>query len=395
MALYNPDAANRFGWATPAVFFVAFIFFISYTNRAIIGPLLVHMEIDMGLDHAQASSLLAFLSLGQGTGVLLAGFLIALVPPRRMICISLAGAGVSLLLASRGASLGEARLCITLLGLISGLYLPSAMATLGTLVRPESWSMAVSVHELAPAVSFIFAPILAESAAAAYGWQGGMQLMGGVSLCTALLFLFLGKGGRETVERPSVAGTLAGLRQPVFWIFIWLFGLSIGTEFAPYSVLPLSLTAEQGLGSAEASQLLSISRLPAPFMVLLGGWAVGRLGIRKSLLLYLVVQGAALIALGIPHETVGTAGVLAAMLLQSLSAGFVFPALFTLFAESFPRGRQPMFLSLSLPVASYMGGGLVPYLLGLSGDCMTFAFGYGMFGLACFATIPLLLFCKK
>ena len=83
------------------------------------------------------------------------------------------------------------------------------------------------------------------------------------------------------------------------------------------------------------------------------------------------------------------------MLLQAMSAGFVFPALFTLFAESFPLGQQPMLLSLSLPLASLLGSGLVPYLLGLSGDYLTFSFGYGLFGVVCLATMPVLWFCRK
>ncbi len=395
MPLQNPVSVNRFGWATPAVFFVAFIFFINFTNRSIIGPLLVHMEIDLGLDHAQASSLLSFVSLGQSTGVLLSGFLLSIIPPRRMISISLIGAGVLLFFISQAGELGETRLLFALLGMICGLYLPAAMATLGTLVRPESWSMAVSVHELAPAASFIIAPILADTAAAVFGGPGAMRRMDCVSVCMGALFFFLGKGGTQTVDGPSVAGAVAGLRQPVFWVFIWLFGLSMATEFAPYSVLPLSLTSEQGLGSMEASRRRSISRDPAPVMGVGGGWAVGFLGIRKSLFLFLVVQGLSLIALGVPYERAGVAGMLASMLLQAMSAAFVFPALFTLFAESFPRGQQPMLLSLSLPIASYLGGGLVPYLLGLSGDHLTFSVGYSLFGVTCLATMPALWLCRR
>ena len=353
------------------------------------------MEIDLHLDHAQASSLLSFVSFGMGAGMLLSGFLLSVIPPRRMICISLVGTGISLFFLSRAGGLDEIRLLFALLGVTCGLYLPSALATLGTLVRFESWSMAVSVHELAPAVSFITAPILAESMAAVYGWQGVMQFMGGASACVGVLFFIWGTGGVAPVERPSLGGAIVGLRQPVFWVFIWLFGLSMGAEFAPYSVLPLSLTSEQGLGSMEASHLLSISRIPAPFMVLVGGWAVGFLGVRRSLFLFLAVQSLSLLALGVPLKIAGVVGMLAAMLLQAMSASFVFPALFTLFAESFPRNQQPLLLSLSLPVASCLGGGLVPYLLGLSGEYVTFSFGYSLFGLMCLCTMPILWFSRK
>lgn len=387
---FPQGAFQRPDWAKNAVLLLTLIFFINFANRAVLGPFLVHMRLDLGLDPAQSASLLSLVSIGMGIGMLSSGFVTSILAPRRIISLSLICAGSTLLLISRAEGLGEARVLFTLVGFVSGFYLSSAMATLAMLVEPQSWSRAVAVHELAPALSVIAAPVLAETSANLLGWRGGMMLMGGLSVTAGALFLLWKKGGTKTLERLSIAGALDAYRQPVFWIFIWLFALSVGGEFAPYSVLPLSLTSEQGLGSVEAARLLSLSRFPTPFLVLAGGYAAACWGARRCLFLFLIVHGLALTAMALPYSLTGKALMGAAMASQAMSAAFVFPALFTLFAESFPHERQPMIISLSIPVASFLGGGLTPYLFGLCGKYLTFSAGYFLFGLVCLATIPVL-----
>lgn len=383
----------RFGvpdWAGTAVLFLTFAFFVNFMNRAVLGPFLVHMRADLGLDSAQAASLLSFMSVGMGGGMLCSGALAALFAPRRLISLSLALAGFALFLISRAGGLGDARVYFLLLGIASGFYMPSAMATLVTLVRPESWSRAVAVHELAPCFSFIVAPVLAETAVAFFGWRHGALLTGCFSAMVGLSFLRM-RGGAERLPRSSITGVVAAFRTPVFWIIIWLFGLSVGAEFAPYSVLPLSLTLEQGLDSAEAARLLSISRFPAPFLVLLGGYAVAWWGARRCLLIFLIVEGAALACLSLPHSMTGTVALGSAMAAQAMTAAFVFPALFTLFAESFPAPQLPMIISLAIPLGSLIGGAMTPYLLGLSGKYLSFGGGYLTFGILCLVTAPFFL----
>ena len=388
------ETGQGLGKAFPAVAFISLVFLINYTDRAIIGPLLVHMEKSLGLDHVQATSLLLFLSTGFFFGVFSSGFATARFAPRRVVAISAVGSGLMLLFIARSHSLSEVRLGFTMLGLVAGLYLPAAMATLGTLVSQENWSRTIAIHELAPNLSFILSPILAEAIVERGGWQGAMVVMGCVSLVMGTLFLIFGKGGTERTDRPSASGVTGALKAPVFWVFVWFFGVGVGGEFAPFSVLPLSLTSEQGLGSAEASRLLSLSRLVSPFVVLIGGWAATRLGIGRTILVFLLFHGVSLMAMALPHSLAGTAGLLIPMTGQAMATAFVFPALFTLFSRAFPLGQQPMLLSLSIPIASYIGTGITPVFLGVCGEYLSFSFGYFAFGVICLASIPLLRFCR-
>ena len=392
---YPPRKSGYLGGALPAVLFITLLFWVNYTNRAVLGPLLVHMEKGLNLDHVQATSLFLFLSVGFSLGLLCSGFATATVAPRNVMVFSIVGSGIMMLGIANSQTLWEARTFFGLLGAVAGTYMPATMATLGSLVSPENWSRAIALHEMSPVVSFIVSPLLAETLAARSCWQNTMIVMGCLSVFVGFLFFLFGKGGREKTERPSAGGIAEVFRQPVFWAFTWLFGLAVGGEFTPYSLLPLSLTAEQGLNSTEASRLLSLSRIASPVAVLLGGWAVSRIGVARSLLLFLVVHGIALMAMAFPVSLVGRGGMFAAMTLQAIASAFSFPPLFALLAGAFPPGRQALLLSLSLPAAISAGTGLIPLFLGFCGEYTSFSLGYAIFGVLCLITLPVLPFCKN
>ena len=389
----TPDSSGTlptFRAVLPWAAFLAFLFTVNYLLRATWGPLLSVFERDFSLDHTQSTRLVFFLSVGICVSIFLSGFILSRIRPRTMISVSFFTAALVLFGMLRMETYVQAQVLFVCLGLACGQYLTAAMATLGSFTPPKHWGRAVAVHELAPCLSFIVAPVLAETAAALWGWRNGTLLMGCISVAVGVIFLRM-RGGTKRLPRPSIAGAVAAFRKPVFWIIIWLFGLSVGAEFAPYSVLPLSLTLEQGLGSAEAARLLSLSRFPAPFLVLFGGYAVAWWGAKRCLLLFLIIQGAALICLSLPHSMTGTIVLGGGMAIQAMAAAFVFPALFTLFAESFPQEQLPMIISLAIPLGSFIGGAMTPYLLGLSGKYLSFGSGYLIFGIICLATVPFFL----
>ena len=386
MSAPQPLQPSSLRSALPWVAFVTLLFCINYTNRAILGPLLVYLEHDLALDHTQATGLLLFQSTGFGVSIFLSGFAVAKIPPRRMVALSCLGCGLVLLGMTRIESHTAARILFACLGMACGLYFTAAMATLGSLVDRRDWSKTVAVHELAPPISFIIAPLLAEAGVAFAGWQGALGGMAIVSLLGGFAFLFWGKGGTALADPPSLQGLDEAAHSPVFWLFSWLFALGVAAEFAPYSVLPLSLTTERGFSPEEASKLLSLSRLLAPFAVLLGGWVTPKLGGKRTLQLFLLVGAASLMALASPWLPVAFIG----MVLQPLAPAFAFPAIFQILADSFPARRQPMLLAISVPVASYTGTGVMTQLLGASGDYLSFSTGFILMGLLFVLSLPLL-----
>ena len=393
--LHSPAETPSFRAALPAVLFVALIFFMNYTNRAILGPLLVYMEESLGLDHVQSTSFILLLSTGFCIGVICSGVATSKVKPRLIIALSAICGGGMLLVLSRAESVWGVRIPLALVGFSSGFYMTAALATLDSLARKEDWSRVIGVHELSPAISFIISPILAETTARLWGWQGAMVFTGCLSMTAGTLFLLFGKGGEQKTERPSASGIIEAFKHGPVWIFIWLFAMGIAGEFAPFSVLTLSLTAEQGLESEAASHLLSLSRLPSPFAALAGGFATTRLGTKRTILLFLLTQGISLLVMALPLSLIGMPIQFTAMACQAASTAFVFPALFTFFARSFPYNQQPILPSLSLPMASYVATGIFPFLLGACGEYLTFSFGYAAFGAVTLLSILILVFMNR
>jgi len=63
---------------------------------------------------------------------------------------------------------------------------------------------------------------------------------------------------------------------------------------------------------------------------------------------------------------------------------------FTLLAESFPIKDQPMLLGIGMPLASFMGVGIMPSLLGMWGDYVSFGAGFLMMACMVALSLPLL-----
>ena len=141
---------------------IAVIFFLNFTGRVILAPLLPIVEADLGITHAQAGMFFLFLSAGYLTAMSGAGYVSARLTHHRTIVLSFALLGLSTLGAAGASTLAGMRLGVFTMGLGAGLYLPSAIATITSLVTRPHWGKAISIHELAPNTSFVAVPLLAQ-----------------------------------------------------------------------------------------------------------------------------------------------------------------------------------------------------------------------------------------
>ena len=157
------DIPMPFRTALPWTGFVALLFLLNYMSRSTLTPLLVSIEEDLGIGHAQATSLLLMQSAGFSSALAASGFLLSRFKPRQIATIPLAIAGGILLLMPLVHTLGQARLVFIAFGLGVGFYFPAGMATLSSLVFPKDWGKAVAIHELAPNTGFILIPLLAQA----------------------------------------------------------------------------------------------------------------------------------------------------------------------------------------------------------------------------------------
>lgn len=370
----------------PWVGLVSFMFLLIYLDRAMFGPLLPAIEKEYGISHASSTLFLLYISLGYSASMFLSGFSSSKVRPRIMVGGALLACGLTLLGIAAAQSLTALAALFVVLGIAAGQYFNGGLSTLRSLVRPAQWSKAISVHEIGPNASFFLAPLLAEAGAAFFGWRGVAAGMGWISLAAGVLFLLLAKGGEYPAAPVSAKGMRRALAEPKLWLFTWLMGLAIAGEFAPFSVLTLHMIEDRSLAPETAAFLLSVSRIAAPFAVLGGGFVTSRLGTRRTLVICLTAYTLGMFCMALPWFRLFLAGIF----VQPVLTAMIFPPVFTLLAESFPPRAQPLLLAIGMPIASLMGVGLMPYILGLWGDYVNFNAGFAMMGCLVALSLPLI-----
>jgi NNP family nitrate/nitrite transporter-like MFS transporter len=381
---YEPGSlspADSFRACLPVLLMLTTIFFINFLSRIILGPLLPNVEHDLGIDHTQSGGLFFFISAGYFLGLAGSGFLSSVISHRRTIISSCLVLGTTLLLIAVGSSFSVLSAALFLLGLATGIYLPSGIATISTCVDARIWGKAFAVHETAPNLAFVVAPLFAIGILQWFTWRTAIGILGFVALCAGCaLSLLRFKGGQMTGEAPHPRAIRALFIQPAFWIMVILFCLGISSTVGLYSMLPLYLVTERGLSQSEANTFVSLSRIPTIATIFLAGLTIDRLGARKTMALVFLYTGFMTIMVGMASE----AWISWAVFLQPLFAACFFPAGFSMLSAIAPPQSRNIAVSLAVPIGFLAGGGLVPSAIGMLADAGMFSFGIIMVGAAIF-----------
>lgn len=382
-----PTAPNEpLGAVLPWVMFICFAFVISYLTRSIFGPLLPGIETELGISHAASTRLLFYSSAGYTASMLFSGPACARIRPRLLMAASLVFGGLLFQLIAITENYLVLSVLFFVFGLATGQYFNASMSALRGLVRPSQWSKTVSINEIGPNIAFIVGPVMAEFGSAWLGWRGTVVCLGWGSVAFGLAVYFFAKGGDEPVGGSvSLKRMAASVRHKELWLFTWFMGLAIAGQFAPFSVMTLHMTEERAIAPDMAALLLSVSRIAMPAGALLGGYLSIRFGTRRTVRACSAVYAFALLCMGTPLFPLFLLG----LFLQPLFTAMLFPALYTMLAETFPSRRQPLLIGLGVPIASFFGIGIMPGILGIFGDHLGFAAGFLAMGVIVAASLLL------
>ncbi len=360
--------------------FITGIFLFNFLARAIFSPLMLAIEAELHLRHAQAGSLFLMVSLGYSLALVGSGYISSRLNHRH--CVALAGywMGLGLLLVSLAKSDLSLQFALFFFGVSGGIYLPSGMAALTSLVQAKDYGKTIAVHELAPNLSLFLAPLLVAWLLPHTTWRGILGMLGVACLIMSGLFHVFGKGGRFKGKKPNIGMMRTFARMPAFWSLSLLFSLGVGASMGPYSMLPLFLVDDRGLSPEWANQLLAMSRLACPLAAFAAGWAVDRLGPIRTIYFYLLVTGTSTVLMGLAHGHWLTAMVL----LQPLSAACFFTAGFACISLIFPKDEGSVAISLIVPLGIVVGMGFIPIGLGAMGDMKSFGLGFSTLGAVMF-----------
>jgi NNP family nitrate/nitrite transporter-like MFS transporter len=258
----------------------------------------------------------------------------------------------------------------------AGLYIPSGMATITGIVSSRDLGKAIGIHELAPNLSFIIAPLIAEILLRAYSWQGVLMVLGIASMATAMVFAFFGKGGDFRGEAPNSRIVRSILSEPSFWIMIVLFTLGISGTIGVYSMIPLYLVSERGMERTWVNTLLGLSRILTLGVTLLAGWVTDRLGPKQTLKAVFLSTGLATVMLGMASES----WILIIIFIQPLLATCFFPAGFAALPRMGSSSFKNVAVSFTIPFGFLLGAGAIPAGIGFIGEVGSFSLGFTILG---------------
>jgi NNP family nitrate/nitrite transporter-like MFS transporter len=355
---------------------LALIFFLNFMARIILAPLLPTVEKELGIGHGEAGSLFLLISVGFFPALLASGYFSFRLTHRKTIILSSTALGIALLGVSFSSSLWGIRLGLIFLGLAAGLYLPSGIATLTSMVALRHWGKALAIHELAPNFSFVVAPLVAEVLLGWFSWRGVVALLGSASLFVGMVFTRFGRGGKFHGEAPSLRSFSALLKDHNFRIMVVLFCLAVGASMGIFAMLPLFLITERAMDQNYANTLIALSRISGLGIAFIAGWAVDRLGPRRTISGIFLLSGLTTIMLGLTHGY----SLIVVIFIQPAFAVSFFPAGFAALALIGPPAIRNLAVSLSIPIAFLFGAGVIPIGIGIAGDAGSFALGIVMVG---------------
>ena len=382
-------AIPPFRSVVPALFSLTGIFLMNFLTRVILAPFLLFVREDFDLTKAQAGELFFIVSLGYSVALFLSGFFSSKLEHRKVIVVSALGVAAGLCLAAFSPNAAWLRASLLVTGLFGGLYFPSGFAVLTSLVPPTNWGKAIAIHELAPNISFVAAPLLAEALISlGLNWRTALAGVAASSLGAIYFFLRFCSCGREKSIAPQPRAYLNTLGRKEFWVLAMFFALAIGATQGVYSQTPLYLVSSRGMEPDWVNYLLAASRVSGIFLVFWAGMIVDKLGPARALRIFVALTGLATMAYGwLPGSWV-----ILAVLIQPTMGGCFFPAGFAVLSSVFPAKARPMAISLIVPMAVLTGGGAIPAGLGLFGDQNLFALGFLLLGAITFLSATLTVF---
>lgn len=354
--------------------FVWVLWFLNFVARTILAPLLPLIEDEFFVAHARATSIFLFLGLGYGLSVCFSGFYAKIFGPRKSVCACFLALAVTFLAIAQIHIFELFYATGLVLGLGVGMYLPAIIPLLTEYYDQAHWGKVIAIHDSAASLGLFATPFVAVFALRLLPWRGTFILLAAACLLCAIIFWCVSEevGIRgETTYFPREV-----LRRRSFWLFgiTWIF--MAGATMGLYFVVPLYLSKELGLDVEHANTIFGISRIGGAAVGILAGFLVDRFR-AKGMLIVLVLVTGILTSLVAVNELRWVKIVL--FVQATISAGY-FPIALVAISRMFERESRGQAVGFIVTLG-VVGTAIMPYLLGLSGDLVSFRLGFLLLGI--------------
>jgi MFS family permease len=352
-----------------------FIWFLNFTGRTMFAPVLPLIEDEYLISHAKASSIFIFQAIGYGSSMFLSGLFSGVFGYKKSIALSLIVAALAFLLVPFAKVFSVLYALSFVIGVATGMYIPAVVPLITHYFEENIWGKAIAIHDSAASMGVFGAPIVAIFLLQFFGWRNIFSVLGIVFIIAALIFYML--FDELKVPKINVADLRNFIGRRSLWIMstIWIFAAS--TSLGVYSVIPLFLTKELHLDIGYANTTVAFSRLGGFVVAISSGFLVSRFSIQKIMASILAISGVFTIFVALA----GVRFIGVALFLQATFIYGFFPAGLIALSRMFEMSVRSIATGFVFGFGVVVGWGITPYLLGLSGDLVSFKFGILILGI--------------
>lgn len=351
------------------------LWFVNFSSRTILSPLLPVIEDDLMISHALAGSIFSFMSAGYTISLLISGFLSPRIGYKRSIISGLVVLMVSVFIWQYATTYISIITASLMIGLGAGIYLPSAIPLITSTFRHHNWGKAIAFHETAASFSIFSIPILTTLGLRLFYWKTLFLILSTVILLAAIPFSIFSPDPRP--HKGAKVSLSQVLSRKDFWVIavLWIFAASNGLGL--YNIIPLFLVKENGMQLEIANSVFGISRIGGFFVAIISGFLVDRFGVKKILLIILLTTALSTIGLSLAPSI----PILVAMLFiqATVSTGF-FPITLVAISKITTINERSIFTGMTIAIGVIFGLGLCPFILGTVADLWNFQIGIFVLG---------------
>ncbi len=385
IGLYDCPMPEAFGDKIGLTVFLAWLFYLGFVSRIIFGPLMPEIQKDLGLSHVQAGYLFLMIGVGYLIAPAFSGLISSRLNHRGTLQFSAWLLGFALLPFAFVKTFWGMSVLLIIIGFAGFLHLPSAVATITAEIQKSDWGKGMSVHQCAPPLSFVSAPLIAALLLKWFTWREVLLCWAALSLISALFFMIFGKGGEfpGRMINPANMKKVAGI--PSFWIITLLLSMAIGGNAGINAMLPLYFVNEKGFALGQANTVIGLAQLSGFCAVFFAGIIADRVG--QKLFMCVTLGGAAILttALGLLDGRL----LIIALFFQSAVLTAFFPVVYGSLARVVHPSLRSVISAMGPPLAFLTGAGGIPIVIGSLAESLSFSTGIMSVGLFMIVGTPL------
>lgn len=365
------------GKAILFLLFLWFLWFINFSVRAVFSPILPLIEDEFVISHARASSIFMFQSMGYGVAMFLSGFYSGRFGYKKLIVLSLCISFFVSCLIPFVKAFSILYVANFFYGFSIGTYLPSGISLITEYFAERHWGKSLALHDSGSTISIFCTPFIALFLLHFVNWRWIFAVYAVIFLVAAIVF-YLISDEVETRNPQNIKAVFGHIvKKQSVWAMGTLFTFAAGAALGLYFIVPLYLTKELSVSIEYANTILGISRLGGIAVALSSSFFIDRINLQKAMFIIMLITGILTVLIGIvPVRLIGVL-----LFLQSVCLTGFFPIGLLSIARMFSREIRGMATGFILTLSIIFGSGLIPYLLGFSGDYFGFGFGIVILGI--------------